>query len=146
MGTRADYYIGRGKNAEWLGSTAWDGYPEGVIDQKDEQNLFTSKTEDDFRKRLKVYFDDREDVTLPADGWPWPWKTSSTTDYTYAFDDGQVWMSCFGQNWIPAQINPGGDNKDWEWPDDNKAVFPDMTEIQNVQLGGKKSGLIVISG
>lgn len=25
MGTRADFYSGRGKTAEWLGSIAWDG-------------------------------------------------------------------------------------------------------------------------
>jgi hypothetical protein len=31
MGTRADFYIGRGTEAEWLGSVAWDGYPGGVI-------------------------------------------------------------------------------------------------------------------
>jgi len=26
MGTRADFYVGMGKDAEWLGSVAWDGY------------------------------------------------------------------------------------------------------------------------
>ena len=30
MGTRADFYIGRGAEAEWLGSIAWDGYPGGI--------------------------------------------------------------------------------------------------------------------
>jgi len=29
MGTRADFYVGRGEQAEWLGSIAWDGYPSG---------------------------------------------------------------------------------------------------------------------
>lgn len=29
MGTRADFYVGRGPDAEWIGSTAWDGYPDG---------------------------------------------------------------------------------------------------------------------
>jgi hypothetical protein len=30
MGTRADFYVGRGGQAEWLGSIAWDGYPSGI--------------------------------------------------------------------------------------------------------------------
>ena len=30
MGTRADLYIGRGTDAEWIGSVAWDGYPSGL--------------------------------------------------------------------------------------------------------------------
>ena len=25
MGTRADFYVGVGKKAEWLGNVAWDG-------------------------------------------------------------------------------------------------------------------------
>jgi len=35
MGTRADFYVGRGKTAEWLGSIAWDGYPAGLWPNKD---------------------------------------------------------------------------------------------------------------
>jgi hypothetical protein len=31
MGTRADFYVGRGPDAEWLGSVAMDGYPSGVF-------------------------------------------------------------------------------------------------------------------
>ena len=27
MGTRADFYVGRGDAAEWIGSIAYDGYP-----------------------------------------------------------------------------------------------------------------------
>lgn len=30
MGTRADFYVGRGPEAEYLGSIAWDGHPEGM--------------------------------------------------------------------------------------------------------------------
>jgi hypothetical protein len=31
MGTRADFYVGRGETAEYLGSIAWDGYPDGLM-------------------------------------------------------------------------------------------------------------------
>lgn len=40
MGTRADFYVGKGPNAEWLGSTAMDGYPEGIF-HKDNLRLST---------------------------------------------------------------------------------------------------------
>ncbi len=30
MGTRADFYTGRGQTAQWLGSIAWGGYPVGT--------------------------------------------------------------------------------------------------------------------
>jgi hypothetical protein len=32
MGTRADFYIGCGRDSEWIGSIAWDGYPDGLSD------------------------------------------------------------------------------------------------------------------
>lgn len=32
MGTRADFYVGRGEQAEWLGSIAWDGNPGAIFD------------------------------------------------------------------------------------------------------------------
>lgn len=32
MSTRADFYVGRGAEAEWIGSISWDGYPDGVDD------------------------------------------------------------------------------------------------------------------
>lgn len=31
MGTIADFYVGRGPKAEWIGSIAWDGYPDGIV-------------------------------------------------------------------------------------------------------------------
>lgn len=45
MGTRADFYIGRGPDAEWLGSVAWDGYEWDAEDS----DLMTAKTADEFR-------------------------------------------------------------------------------------------------
>lgn len=30
MGTRADFYVGTGANAEWLGSIAYDGHPDTI--------------------------------------------------------------------------------------------------------------------
>lgn len=30
MGTRADFYVKRTDHLLWLGSIAWDGYPDGI--------------------------------------------------------------------------------------------------------------------
>ena len=132
MGTRADFYIGRGENAEWLGSIAWDGHPDGAVSE-----LASAESEDDFRNLLAMFAAKRDDWTSPDQGWPWPWEDSRTTDYAYAFDDGKVWASCFGRTWSPA--------KDYDPPEDavKEAVFPDMSAKKNVTFG-KRSGVIVV--
>jgi hypothetical protein len=140
MGTRADFYVGRGADAEWLGSIAWDGYPSGI-----DLAVLHAKTEGDFRSALTSFFEsDRDDVTLPEMGWPWPWNTSNTTDYAYAFDGGTVWGCCFGGVWFEATDEPD-DHEEWDRVGGLRAVFPDMAERKNVQIGGKRSGLIVVS-
>lgn len=143
MGTRADFYVGRGAEAEWLGSIAWDGYPDGIELQDEEwppgQRLFDATTEDQFRNRVAAFFNGRNDVTLPKDGWPWPWDDSSTTDYAYAFDGGKVWASGFGHSWFDATQSEPED----ETPKD--AVFPNMKDRANVTFG-PRSGLLVIRG
>lgn len=146
MGTRADYYIGRGENAEWIGSTAWDGYPSGI-----DPTVLQATEINEYKERIIEHVTKRDDYTSPADGWPWPWDDSKTTDYAYAFDGGKVWCSCFGSNWFdPLLPEPPeeGDEEESEEPQgkytDVPAVFPDMTKRKNVALGGKKSGLTVI--
>jgi hypothetical protein len=92
MGTRADFYLGKGKDAQWLGSIAWDGYPVGIDDA-----VLDAKTEQDYLAALSAFLAKQEDTTLPEQGWPWPWDNSCTTDYAYAFDDGKVEAACFGE-------------------------------------------------
>jgi hypothetical protein len=131
MGTRADFYIGRGLQAVWLGSIAWDGYPSGMPEgfaQATTQEQFT-----DFIKTLSA----RDDWTAPEQGWPWPWEDSRTTDYAYAFDGGDVWVSPFGHSWFKLSDPKPTE----ETPKD--AVFPDMKDMQNVTLGAR-SGVTII--
>ena len=158
MGTRADFYVGRGENAEWIGSIAWDGYPSGIkptSTNKDRwgcseheprpkgAHLFASADEATFRDRVEQFFANREDVTRPAEGWPWPWDDSGTTDYAYAFDGGKVYASCFGSAWWLASRKAPDD------PDSvrgAKAVFPKMERGRFARPGDKRSGVIVIEG
>jgi hypothetical protein len=76
MGTRADFYAGRGKDAEWLGSIAWDGQdiPDEIRYAHDEVM---------FRREVAEFLSGRDDSTVPEKGWPWPWNTSATTDCSY---------------------------------------------------------------
>lgn len=136
MGTRADFYVGRGESAEWLGSIAWDGYPDGIDDA-----LLVAATEADFRAALAAFFVGRDDVTMPEAGWPWPWEDSGTTEYAYSFHDGAVRISSFGSGWLTGAEAAAVE----EWPEDAQ-VFPDMSGAQNVASPGSvASGLMVVT-
>ena len=141
MGTRADFYVGRGLKAEWLGSIAWDGYPSGIFE--DEPGCIGQEPERDWRRWVAGFLSRRKDATLPESGWPWPWEDSRTTDYAYALDDGLIWVSRFGREWFA--LNPA--DEALGEPDGNPpktAVFPDMKLRQNVVVAGQRSGLIVL--
>lgn len=90
MTTRADFYIGRGESAEWIGSIAMDGNPGGVSDDDEHSTggfqALTATTEEAFRAGVQRMRETRDDFTAPEGGWPWPWSDSATTDYAYAFD------------------------------------------------------------
>ena len=134
MGTRADFYVGRGAVAEWIGSIAWDGYPKGI-----DAEILASTEVEQYRGNVTDMLA-RADATLPEQGWPWPWEDSRTTDYAYAFDDGQVWASRFGGAWFdPREAEPGDDDDTDYGP---SAVFPDMSSRQATTFG-RRSGLIV---
>lgn len=132
MGTRADFYVGEGTSAEWLGSTAFDGYPGGI-----EESVLRATSEAEFRAEVACRLLARNDGTVPADGWPWPWEDSTLTDYAYAFTGGKVIKYKFGRLFA-------GD--DWDESDEDrgspKAAFPDMSAVKNVTFG-RRSGLIV---
>lgn len=119
MKTRADFYVGRGENAEWIGSITWDGYPDGIADA-----VFDAVSEDDYRKAVEAFFADRTDVNHPSEPWPWPWDDSRTTDYAYAFDGNRVYGSCFGHTWFI--VDPGRRNHGELAAGVRDAVFPDM--------------------
>ena len=120
MGTRADFYIGTGKNAQWLGSIAWDGY-EWTEDP--ECALMNATTEEQFIGCVADIAENRKDWTSPKMGWPWPWNDSGTTDFAYYFKDGKTGFTTFS------------------YPDDG---WPDMSDQKNVTFG-ERSGLIVLT-
>lgn len=167
MGSRADFYVGRGKNAEWLGSVAWDGYPGGINNDGcvndggpgTDHPIFDATTEAGYRKAVGEHLVTQDDTTWPEHGWPWPWENSNTTDYAYAFDGGKVYCSNFGSDWFEVDSQdknwgePFADTADWDDPefdeeaynnyvDSGPQEFPDMTDKKNVTFG-KRSGVII---
>lgn len=116
MGTRADFYIGTGPQAEWLGSVAFDGYQWA---EDHDEPIWSAKTETDFRAAVTAELSNRNDATTPDLGWPWPWDNSGTTDYAYYFSDGRV--SCEARD-------------DW----------PDMSAIKKVAMGGPRDSIIIV--
>lgn len=148
MGTRADFYVGTGEKAEWLGSIPMDGHPDG-----NPLDIVPCVNEDGYRRLVAEVIHDHNGST-PKDGWPWPWEDSHTTDYAYAFEDGAVLVSCFGRAWGPAVYYEAAARfqeyieerygVDFDHIVEKKAEVPDMTAVQNVTFG-PRSGLIVMT-
>lgn len=125
MGTRADFYV----RDEWLGSIAFDGYPDGQP-----ARVLSATSESEFRLKVASLLTDCDSATFPEQGWPWPWRDSATTDYAYRWGRTRVMYSCFGKRWTDAKT---GKQKG------RKPIFPDMTDRQNVTFG-KRSGILLI--
>ena len=139
MGTRADFYIGRGKGAEWIGSIAWDGYPDGIAPA-----VLAATTEDTFRSEVSTFLSLRKDGIVPSDGWPWPWNNSQLTDYSYALDGGKVYRTPFGHGWVDPQILMCDQEDDFTV---EKVDFPDMSALtNNPPIGSLKSGVMAFVG
>lgn len=137
MGTRADFYIKKADEKEliWIASIAWDGYPDGI-----DCGVLDSKTQSEYIGNLQRFLKDRNDVTLPERGWPWPWDNSSTTDFAYCFVDGRVLTNNFGHGWHVYIKDQDNDNAPMVW----EYEFPDMSKIKNVRYD-KGSGAIFLS-
>ena len=116
MPTRADFYVGQGPTAEWIGSIAYDGVPESLP-----RSIIEATMEHAYRWHVEQELLSRDDATLPKDGWPWPWDNSAITDFCYAFIDDRV-----------AVFGPG---------DKRKREFPNAEKIKNVARG-RRSGII----
>jgi hypothetical protein len=169
MGTRADFYTAKSEGIEWKGSVAFDGYSIAEADEKDlspndkekrtqnflECEIKKCSDETTFNELLSEYFKNRDDVTLPNEGWPWPWENSKLTDETYLFKDGKVWRmyrhdgeyeDCTTPCYFAAVVDKLHDDEGDIIEPSEKLVLnvPDMTHLKNVQLG-KKSGLIIVS-
>ncbi len=94
MSKSADFYVGVGKDAEWIGSVPEDGSIDGY------SSIFKSETEAEYRKSVKETLWDSSFSLHPSAetrlGVP------SALDYSYTFKDGQVWISLLGRKFVPV--------------------------------------------
>lgn len=153
MGTRADFYIGKSKDAEWIGSIAWDGYRDGIPGP-----ILNARRPGLFRDRVTAWLKTRDDATFPEQGWPWPWNDSGTSDCSYWFFAGRCWdvrekYNDAGPWYLPC--NEPEPRWGHRGADENRqmarwvrgretAEFPDMSDKKRAVFGGPRSGLIVI--
>lgn len=132
MGTRADFYVGRGQDAVWIGSIAYDGHPTALppeVRQADGEAAWRAHISD----MLLI----REDGIPPQDGWPWPWEDSCLTDFSYAWDEGKVWGCNYGGPWFtPCDVPP----EDAVFERRPKSEFPDMSK------GKQHADMLRVSG
>ena len=110
-------------------------------------DLLSAKTESEYREIFDREIATRDDFTSPERGWPWPWETSHTTDYAYAFDSDGVWAAGYDGWFDASKPEPQSYDEDDNYVELNlpTPVFPDMSDRQNVQFGGPQSGLMIIS-
>ena len=144
MGTRADFYVGKGKEAEWLGSIAWDGDEVG-------NQILECTSSEAFRHAVQCFLESRDDATFPKNGWPWPWDDSKLTDRSYWHFDGRTFEDVGYENHYYVQrseARPDEDNDETAyqaWLDTHEEIdFPDMSAKKNVTFG-ERSGLIMVS-
>lgn len=100
MGTRAQFFIGDPMDItsrEWLGTIAWDGYPDGEC-----EGLVGCKNQRAFKNFIRYTLAKRDDFCDPKKrGFPFPWVNNLfLTDWTYTWWDGRVQISSFNRGWI----------------------------------------------
>lgn len=141
MGTRADFYVGRGDKAEWIGSIAYDGDPE------DYDGITSSTTEADYREKVSKELASRDDATLPEQGWPWAWDDSGTTDYAIAFDAGRVFhtdsmRSSPEEVWVLPEVER--DDNGFPLEHSGIALHPNMAHLRRLAPpGSTRSGFML---
>ncbi|MFE6611559.1 hypothetical protein [Amycolatopsis sp. NPDC057786] len=121
--TTHDFYLGRGPDADWLGSVRLGTRNGRWLDE-----ITRARSAGGFITLVALFLRTAEiheagEVTLGNHAWPWPWPTSHGTDYVYAFDTDAVWTARRGDRWslrADEYIPPG--------PDETPLAFPHMRD------------------
>lgn len=91
MSDSADFYVGLGDSAEWLGSVIQDAHPREMElrcllgSSAEDAPTATDYTETTFRDIVGLMAD-----VDPEDGWPWSYPDSGDTDYVYVWNNGSI--------------------------------------------------------
>jgi hypothetical protein len=90
--TRAVFFLGRGP-AIWLGSVGSHGRPEMLI-----REIVCAGSKEAFERAVGAMVRTLPQGVCPETGWPW--RNGGKTEYTYAFDDGEIFVSVWGGPWF----------------------------------------------
>ncbi|MCP3800711.1 hypothetical protein NLX83_15695 [Allokutzneria sp. A3M-2-11 16] len=92
-----DFYPGRGKDAQWIGSLEGLGSPENLgLGTDSGPWMFTQQdSAEDFHFAVVEVLEDADRWVPGAahfqyQGWPWVYHTSRPSHWTYAFDGGHI--------------------------------------------------------
>ena len=139
MGTRAAFFFGdpTEATAELIGCIAWDGYPDGAW-----ANLIRGATnEEEFRTKCAQLAQQCDHWTPASDGFPFPWIDDLfLTDYTYAFFNDQVRVTCFYSGFRP--LDEVGD--DFEWPEKDELPHNQAVPALPSEPGKGHDSIIII--
>ena len=85
--SRADFYVGLGPTAKYLGSITSNAEPENIP-----FSVKRARTPEAFEAAVRKLIRKTDGALV----WPWPYATSHDTDYTYLMSDGQLHIVRFG--------------------------------------------------
>ncbi|WP_177215582.1 hypothetical protein [Actinokineospora terrae] len=122
----ADFYLGTGPQARWLGSLAESGHPSTLITLGGAPGMLTATTSDAYEAAVEALLLGH-DTTRPgfafraergeASSWPWL-RTGSSGWWAYAFVDGRVRACLRGGPWFrPDPHQPDGGAETATGPD-----------------------------
>ena len=102
---RADFFLSRGGDAEWLGSIAWGGYPDSAAIH----TIAGASSPEDYASRVAALLNATEGSTSPTRGHDAPWPgvghassraayytgrgTGKTIDYVYVWEGGKCYCT-----------------------------------------------------
>ncbi|UUV28587.1 hypothetical protein NQK81_27830 [Amycolatopsis roodepoortensis] len=132
MSSNTDFYLGRGEDAEWIGSLHGECYPENFLAVPPLRLAVTATTEAIFRAAVADAFVVWEEERLGRayrreGGWPWPWYSSHNSSWIITFDpgDGAVFATVGGgvrwhridpsNPWFPEGDDPLGPPDLYAW-------------------------------
>ncbi|MFI5593669.1 hypothetical protein ACIA5G_52205 [Amycolatopsis sp. NPDC051758] len=91
MSSYTDFYVGRGENAEWIGSLQGECYPDNFLAVAPRRLALTTTKALTFRAAVTDTLDVWEDEGLGRayrreSGWPWLWCSSHNSSWVITFD------------------------------------------------------------
>jgi len=115
--TRADFYVGTGPNAIYVGS---------VMDKGDNipNSIKRARTPEKYQQAVTKFIKKNSGVTV----WTWSWNSSLFTDYAYWLDNGKLYVTKFGIGYRVIEQKrgrPAAFDRNWDVP-----MFPPTLLVQ----------------